>query len=173
MGAEDPQLRKHPLLPLHPCLLRRRSRLPESPGLWAPIGTSEGIQVQLHNLQRRSYVFKDLRTIQNHMTCYWQPRPRALPIHLREGRGEEESSNLEESTINRGCLVILLDRNKAFQGNPAPKRLRNEWKGGKLKIKFAKREQGGYLCLKPFASHGHQNAMKLISFHAESTLRHF
>jgi len=48
---------------------------------------------------------------------------------LREGRGEEEGSNLEESTVNRGCLVILMDRNKAFQENPAPKRLRNEWKG--------------------------------------------
>jgi len=61
---------------------------------------------------------------------------------LREGRGEEEGANLEESTVNRGCLVILMDRNKAFQENPAPKRLRNEWKGGKLKIKLAKREQG-------------------------------
>ena len=47
----------------------------------------------------------------------------------------KEISNLQESTVNRGCLIILLDRNKAFQGNSAPKRLRNEWKGGKLKIK--------------------------------------
>ena len=63
-------------------------------------------------------------------------------MHVQEGRGEEESSNLEESTVNRGCLVILLDRNEAFQGNHAPRRLRNEWKVGKLKIKLAKREQG-------------------------------
>ena len=61
MGAEDPQLRKTPSSTSSSCLLRRRSRLPESPGLWEPIGTSERIQVQFHNLQRRSYVFKDLK----------------------------------------------------------------------------------------------------------------
>ena len=66
------------------------------------------------------------------------------PSYTFAGRERrEERSNLEESTVNRGCLVILRDRNKAFQGNPAPKRLRNEWKRGKLKTKFAKREQGG------------------------------
>ena len=158
MGAEDPQLRKHPLLPLHPCLLRRRSRLPESPGLWAPIGTSEGIQVQFHNLQRRSYVFKDLRTIQNHMTCYWQPRPQALPIHLREGRGERKgpiwrSQQLIEavwSSCGTGMRLsreILLQRDWGMNG-----------KGGNSKQNSQKESRVGN-CV---SSHSHHMDTKML-----------
>ena len=132
MGAENPHWERTLFYLFIPALWGGDAGCRES-WMWAPKGTSECIQVQFHNLQGKS-CFQGLRTIQNHMTCYWQPRPQALPTHLREGRGEEESSHLEESTVNRVCLVILLDRNKLFQGNPAPRRLRNEWKGGNLKM---------------------------------------